>query len=164
MSIFPATDLVTEVAQAADPTRRNAAVARLSDLSAVPPASVDGFADLIAENRKAGQAARPSVAVLPMAPNGPVSSSLNVRPGEATQKFEAFIIQSCLETILPKSEGGFFGRGAAGDVWRSMVAEQIGDQIAKSGGLGLRKLLDHEMTRAAAGSKHSADMDPMERI
>lgn len=157
MSIFPATDLVTEVAQAADPTRRNAAVARLSDLSSVAPTSVDGFAELIAENRKLGQT-KPSGVTSPIASNSSASSSMGVRPGEATQKFEAFIIQSCLETILPKSEGGFFGRGAAGDVWRSMVAEQIGDQIAKSGGLGLRKLLDHEMsTRAAANSKRSAE-------
>jgi len=156
MSIFPATDLVTEVAKAADPTRRNAAVARLSEISNASPNSVDGFANLVADNRKALPSAKPSVVASPIgADSSAVSGSSSVRPGEATQKFEAFIIQSCLETILPKSEGGFFGRGTAGDVWRSMVAEQIGDQIAKAGGLGLRKLLDQNLSTRAEHSKTS---------
>jgi len=158
MSIFPATDLVTEVAQAADPARRNAAIARLSELSPVAAKSVEGFAHLVPDNRQAEPSPRPSGGAYSIASNASVSRSPGVRPGEATQKFEAFIIQSCLETILPKSEDGFFGRGAAGDVWRSMVAEQIGDQIAKSGALGLHKLLDHEMsTHAAADSARSGE-------
>jgi len=155
MSIFPATDLVTEVAKAADPTRRDAAVARLSEISKATPNSVDGFATLIADNHKAPPSPKPFVAS-PIATNGSGATGLSsIRPGEATQKFEAFIIQSSLETILPKSDGGFFGRGTAGDVWRSMIAEQIGDQIAKAGGLGLRKLLDHDLSTHAERSKTS---------
>jgi peptidoglycan hydrolase FlgJ len=155
MSIFPATDLVTEVAKAADPTRRDAAVARLSEISKATPNSIDGFATLMTDNHTAPPSPKPFVAS-PIATIGSGPTGLSsIRPGEATQKFEAFIIQSSLETILPKSEGGFFGRGTAGDVWRSMIAEQIGDQIAKAGGLGLRKLLDHDLSTRAAPPKTS---------
>jgi peptidoglycan hydrolase FlgJ len=156
MSIFPATDLVTEVAKAADPTRRNAAVARLSEMSNASPNSVDGFSNLVADNRKPLDSPKPIGLAPPIAVNAASTSGpSSIRPGDATQKFEAFIIQSCLETILPKSEGGFFGRGTAGDVWRSMIAEQIGDQIAKAGGLGIRKLLDQNLANRTDGSKTS---------
>ncbi|MBG0808612.1 rod-binding protein [Methylosinus sp. H3A] len=150
MSIFPATDLVTEVAKAADPSRRNAAVVRLSEMSNTSPGSVDGFANLVADNRKPLPAVRPTVVASPIATSrSAAAASPSARPVDAAQKFEAFIIQSCLETMLPKTEGGSFGHGTAGEVWRSMVAEQIGDQIAKSGGLGLRKLLEHDLTTRA---------------
>jgi Rod binding domain-containing protein len=34
-----------------------------------------------------------------------------------------------------------FGKGVAGDVWRSMLAEQLGNAVAKSGGVGIAKFL-----------------------
>ncbi|PWB94347.1 rod-binding protein [Methylosinus sporium] len=153
MSIFPATDLVTEVAKAAEPARRNAAVARLSEISNATPNSVDGFATLVADRRDAPSTA--TITARPVMIDAAATTSRDIRSADATQKFEAFIIQSSLEAILPKSEGGFFGRGTAGDVWRSMIAEQIGDQIAKAGGLGLRKLLDHDLALRAERTKTS---------
>ncbi|MBU3890003.1 flagellar biosynthesis protein FlgJ [Methylosinus sporium] len=153
MSIFPATDLVTEVAKAAEPARRNAAVARLSEISNATPNSVDGFATLVADRRDASSTATPTITARPVMIDAAATASRDIRSADATQKFEAFIIQSSLEAILPKSEGGFFGRGTAGDVWRSMIAEQIGDQIAKAGGLGLRKLLDHDLALRAERTK-----------
>lgn len=155
MSIFPATDLVTEVAKAAEPARRNAAVARLSEISNATPNSVDGFATLVADRRDAPSTATPTITARPVMIDAAATASRDIRSADATQKFEAFIIQSSLEAILPKSEGGFFGRGTAGDVWRSMIAEQIGDQIAKAGGLGLRKLLDYDLALRAERTKTS---------
>ena len=43
--------------------------------------------------------------------------------------------------MLPKDAGSVFGEGTAGDVWRSMLSEQIARQIAKSGALGLSRRL-----------------------
>ncbi|WP_018264562.1 rod-binding protein [Methylosinus sp. LW4] len=155
MSIFPATDLVTEVARAADPARRNAAVTRLSDVSNATPSNVDGFAAIVADNGKASKSVEPFVAAPMVRDETAAATRATIRPGEATQKFEAFVIQSSLEAMLPKSENGYFGHGTAGDVWRSMIAEQIGDQIAKAGGLGLRKLLDHNLASSGERTKTS---------
>lgn len=148
MSIFPATDLVVDVAHAADPQKLNAAVTRLSELSSTRAPSGVEFADLIDGVRDASKTGA-SVKTLSTGSGashvGPLPGGVATRAaraGGAMENFEAFIIQSCLETILPKSEQGFFGQGSAGGIWRSMVAEQIANQIAKAGGVGLHKMLD----------------------
>ena len=53
------------------------------------------------------------------------------------EKFEGFVLRSFVENMLPKGDSSFFGKGTAGDVWRSMLAEQIGDEMAKNGGIGI---------------------------
>ncbi|PWB81684.1 MAG: flagellar biosynthesis protein FlgJ [Methylocystaceae bacterium] len=165
MSIFPATDLVAEVARAADPRRLNAAVTRLADLSSrkVKP---EEFANLVEGASGAVKSAPPAssagatvdVSYGPAAGGGVRSSSGSIesaRASDVTEKFEAYIIQTCLQTILPQSEQGLFGRGTAGGVWRSMVAEQLGNQIAKAGGVGLHKMLDQHLARHAARAEAS---------
>lgn len=149
MTIFPATDLVTDVASAADPERVKAAVARLADLSSrkVDPRE---FAALVA-GAKGGaptEAARTRTADATVAATN--SAAAIAQPSDPAQKFEAYIIQTCLQTILPQSGQGYFGRSAGSDVWRSMVAEQLGEQIAKAGGFGLHKMLDAHLARLSA--------------
>ena len=39
--------------------------------------------------------------------------------------------------MLPKDAQSAFGQGYAGDMWRSMLAERVADQIAASGRLGV---------------------------
>ncbi len=39
--------------------------------------------------------------------------------------------------MLPKDAQSAFGQGYAGDMWRSMMAERVADQIASSGRLGV---------------------------
>ena len=51
------------------------------------------------------------------------------------------LINSFVGEMLPKEAGSVFGEGTAGDVWRSMLSEQIARQIAKSGALGLSRRL-----------------------
>src|SRR5579871_4285537 len=53
---------------------------------------------------------------------------------------------------VPKDTGSVYGQGYAGDMWRSMLSEQVSRQIAKSGTLGLSRRLfaTHELPRASA--------------
>lgn len=159
MSIFPvAVDLVTDVAQAADPQKRSAAVTRLSEMSGTRSRSVDDFATLVAGARgpdhasqRVGVAPRPPVVM--QSPPSAVGTSKAASGAEAAEKFEAFVIQSCLETILPKADERLFGHGAAGSAWRSMMAEQIGLQVAKAGGFGLKSMLVEDLgKRGGEGS------------
>ncbi|RIY01877.1 flagellar biosynthesis protein FlgJ [Aureimonas flava] len=60
------------------------------------------------------------------------------------QKFESFVLRSFIENMLPSQNTSFFGTGTAGNIWRSMLAERIGDEMAKSGGIGIAKMLEEE--------------------
>jgi flagellar protein FlgJ len=51
------------------------------------------------------------------------------------------MLNSFVSEMLPKDTGEVFGQGMAGDMWRSMLADQVSTQIAKSGKLGLARRL-----------------------
>jgi flagellar protein FlgJ len=57
------------------------------------------------------------------------------------------MLSSFVGELLPKDASNVFGQGTAGDMWRSMLAEQVSLQIAKSGKLGLARRLfaTHEL-------------------
>ena len=61
----------------------------------------------------------------------------NSRKASPLEQFEGFVLRSFVESMLPSESSGFFGSGTAGSVWKSMLAEQIGDEIAKDGGIGI---------------------------
>ena len=64
------------------------------------------------------------------------------------------MINSFVGELLPKDAGSVFGEGTAGDMWRSMLAEQVSLQIAKSGALGLSRRLfaTHELAPSRGAS------------
>ena len=61
------------------------------------------------------------------------------------QQFEAFVLQSFIENMLPEDNEAVYGNGLAGGMWKSMMAEQIANQLAKAGGIGIadRVLTDY---------------------
>ena len=65
------------------------------------------------------------------------------RPGhvhknaDAAQKFEAFVLQSFIQEMMPESTEGVFGSGLAGDFWKSMMSEKIAEQVAERGSIGV---------------------------
>lgn len=52
---------------------------------------------------------------------------------EAKQKLEGQLMASLIETMLPKTDGGLYGSGTAGDVWRGFHAQEIGKTVAEGG-------------------------------
>jgi Rod binding domain-containing protein len=152
MAFNPRTDVVLEVAGAADPSRASLAAQRLNALagSNAPPA--DFAADL---DRAAGSASAPTA---PLANAADARSRLTEAPrgpdklSQAKTQFEAMMLNSFVGELLPKETGEVFGQGMAGDMWRSMLAEQVSMQIAKSGKLGLARRLfaTHEVAGRSA--------------
>ncbi len=67
------------------------------------------------------------------------SRSAELRP---LQKFEGFVLRNFIESMLPSQNTSFFGTGTAGNIWRSMLAERIGDEMAKAGGVGIAEMLE----------------------
>jgi Rod binding domain-containing protein len=47
------------------------------------------------------------------------------------------VLSSFVESMLPQSSEAVFGAGSAGQIWKSMMAQQIATQLAKSGGIGI---------------------------
>jgi peptidoglycan hydrolase FlgJ len=140
MAFSPRTDVVLEVASAADPSRATLAAQRLSALAGPNSPAADFTADL-------DRAATPSATTAPLAYAADARSRLAEAQGgpdktrQAKTQFEAMMLNSFVNELLPKDTGEVFGQGTAGDMWRSMLAEQVSTQIAKSGKLGLAKRL-----------------------
>jgi Rod binding domain-containing protein len=140
MSISPPTDIILDVARAADPVRYHEATARLTRLSA-GAAPAGGFGDALkaagpppaeavsADVREALNRMRPAVSSGARQPAG--------KADKAYQGFEAVALTSFVEEMLPKDAGAVFGTGTAGEVWKSMMAEQIGAEMARAGGVGI---------------------------
>jgi len=135
MSIFPAADIVSDVARAANPARAQIAISRLQKAAAMRADNGDRHQDF--------PGAPASRAASGLSSNQ-APQRIEAGPDTPARKFEAFLLQSWLEIILPASEGGFFGNGGESSVWRSLMAEQLGDQLARSGGIGLQKMIGRD--------------------
>jgi hypothetical protein len=64
-------------------------------------------------------------------------------------EFEAFVLQSFVEAILPKDAETVFGGGLAGGYWKSMLAETLGKELAEHGGIGIAKMIASGKTGAS---------------
>jgi hypothetical protein len=158
MAFNPRTDVVMEVLSAADPSRASLAAERLSALAVPKAPGADFSADL--ERAASSATAIPA----PLANAAGARSHLAEMPdgpdkaGQAKTQFEAMMLSSFVGELLPKDATSVFGQGTAGDMWRSMLAEQVSLQIAKSGKLGLARRLfaTHELS-ARGGPAHPGE-------
>jgi flagellar protein FlgJ len=68
-----------------------------------------------------------------------------VDPAKKFQRFEAMVLQTFIQNMLPKDTEGVYGKGLAGDMWKSQLAERLADVMAERGGIGIAKsmLADH---------------------
>jgi flagellar protein FlgJ len=131
MSLAPSTDLVLEVSRAADPTRAGAVRDKLASLSTGAPDTGDGF-------QAALGAAAGATAPLSPRPGSTVSPLSSLSPAKKAQRMlESAFLTQFIEEMLPKDAPSAFGQGYAGDMWRSMLAQRVADQVAASGRLGI---------------------------
>lgn len=82
------------------------------------------------------------------------AEAASVRQGSGKQvdkayvQFEAFVLQNFVESMLPKDAESVFGGGTAGSMWKSMLAEKLGMELAKSGQLGIAQMIASARTGA----------------
>ncbi|MFH6784612.1 MULTISPECIES: rod-binding protein [Methylobacterium] len=136
MSITPPSDIVLDVARAADPARYQDAVAKLSQPGS---AGATAFADAA---RDVGLSTH-----MPLDARGTLTglqnqTSLSGAGSDPYKKFEGLVLQQFVEAMMPEKSETVYGKGNAGGIWKSMLAEQIGTQIAKAGGIGIAKMLN----------------------
>ena len=144
---FP-TDLILDVARAADPQNVRSVTARL-----------DGGAS----------AGDPAATVSDAAKIGRGLS--RVQPGkdaqEAAKEFEALLVSNMIDTMMGETEEGFFGGGFAGNVWKSMMAEQVANQVVKTADFGVADTVTKYFVRdgeevAAVSGVNDAGSTPLE--
>ena len=147
MSISPPSDIILDVARAADPDRILAATERLVQLAGNRGADAGAFASLIdgaGAKRGPDRPFDPATARVAMQ-NREVLAESGLRGAlpsmKPYQEFESFVLRSFVESMLPRDAESVFGSGAAGDVWKGMLAEKIGAEIAQSGGIGIAEQL-----------------------
>lgn len=148
MAISPPSDIVLDVARAADPSAVETARADLMRRTQGTAAAAAFDAGLSARPAAGGQVLGREAG----APSAP----------EAARKFEAMVLQTFISSMMPKDAESTYGEGMAGDMWKSMMAEKIAGVVAERGGIGIadRVLGDFEMKGDAkvsvAGIDHQA--------
>jgi flagellar protein FlgJ len=147
MMVAPVPDLILDVMEAADPVSQRVAAGKLERVSS---AGGEHFAAAVDRKIEAGALERSIASEQGMSASrgGVIDGS-----GHATiikkadtdravyRKFEAFVLQTFVESMLPQNASEVFGKGTAGTIWRSMLAEQIGNEMAKGEGIGIAKQL-----------------------
>jgi hypothetical protein len=136
MAISPPSDIISDVARAADPACLQAASRKLMDgASPVEGASFDETVRAISE--KPPMMAGADIYSLRNSLRNDAESAGAENARQAHQEFEAYILQTFVESMLPKEAENTYGKGNAGSIWKSMLAEQIGAQLSKAGGIGI---------------------------
>lgn len=127
LAISATGDLVLDVVRAADPAAAEAARAKLASFAA--KAKGIDFAAAAGETATAPETAKETTRATP----------------EAFVRFEAMVLQSFIQNMLPSDADSVYGGGVAGQMWQSLMAEKLGETIAKRGGIGIadRILRDH---------------------
>lgn len=146
MAISPPSDIVLGVARAADPEKYRMAAERLARLRATAP-STETFMPPADQTRVAASTDAANTAATPTRPLDAGASAQSRRRLDPYGQFEAFVLQSFVQSMLPKNATTVFGKGSAGEFWRSMLAEKMGDELARSGQVGIAR-------RLAAGPSH----------
>jgi peptidoglycan hydrolase FlgJ len=144
MTVPIPSDILSDVIDAADPAAYRAALNRLTQLQSAAAPDAARFSEQAAEVARGATAegAGLSRANSPSAAGSTpgVVGRAGAEPS-AYRKFEGFVLQVLIETMLPK-DASAFGKGTPGVIWRSMMSEQLGNQLAATGGIGIARMLE----------------------
>lgn len=129
MAISPPSDIVLDVSRAAEPAGVQAARLELARRSG-PAGAATTAAFSLGETGAAAHAA---------------AGAAKAETPASFVRFEAMVLQSFVQNMLPKDAETVYGKGLAGDMWKSMLAEQLAGVMAERGGIGIaeRVLGDH---------------------
>jgi len=87
------------------------------------------------------------------------SASHSARPEEqklkeVAQEFEAILIASLLKDARPGRQDGLFGGGLSNDLYRQLFTDEIAKAIARSGGIGVGKMLERQLRATLKAGGH----------
>jgi len=121
LAISPPSDIVLDVARAVDPEKLEAARARLANRTTAAAAG-------LTEAFSAGDLRNSPLAV---------DASAGSETPETYRNFEAMVLSTFVQSMMPKEAGAVYGEGMAGDMWKSLMSQQLGTVMAGRGGIGI---------------------------
>lgn len=152
MAINPPTDIVMDVVNAADPSRLEVAQAKLKAGQAAMEAQRLASTDDSFDSKIQTDHIR----------SDPRLHAQKKEIPETYKKFESMVLSSFLKSMMPDSDE-IYGKGATGEIWKGMMAEQLANEISKNGGIGIAEKLT-ENGSTAIRSKERADNNAAERL
>jgi peptidoglycan hydrolase FlgJ len=146
-------DIVLGVTKAADVAKREAAVARLEKLSAQAKAALattEQTADAAATewSTELQRAAADTSRTAKFVSTSDATAGATSKEKNVYVQFEALLLKNMVEAMMPKNSEAVFGHGIAGDLWKSMLAEKIAAEIARTGAVGIAKQVAASETAA----------------
>jgi len=158
MAISPPSDIVLDVLNNADPSRLEVAQAQLKAGQATAEAqrlaSTDASFDATLRKDAVSEAHK-----LKHRLDGVEKKQVP----ETYRKFEAMVLQNFIKTMLPESDE-IYGKGSSGEIWRGMMAEQIANEIAREGGIGIADKLGDGGSTTLKDKAHKAEMNKSDRM
>jgi Rod binding domain-containing protein len=82
----------------------------------------------------------------------PAEAAKPVTP-ETFRRFEAMVLQTFIQNMLPKDGAAVYGKGMAGEMWKSMLAEKVAGVVAERGGIGIADRM--------LGGRYAAETKPV---
>jgi Rod binding domain-containing protein len=74
--------------------------------------------------------------------------------GKAAEEFESFFVTQMLEHMFKGIEtDGYFGGGYGEGVYRSMMLQEYGRVLSKSGGIGIADMVNRELMKLQEDSQ-----------
>jgi hypothetical protein len=140
MAVSLPSDIVSDVVRAADPSRVQVAATKLGE----SPEGISGAQFAEALDKVGLSTPSPGFDPYSYRTNLRSSSALSggTVPNSPYRKFESFVLQTFVEAMMPKDTSETFGKGTAGGIWKSMMAESLSNEISKAGGIGIATLLE----------------------
>lgn len=125
MAISPPGDIVLDVARAVEPAELEVARARLAQLAATSSEATFPTPGAAIVDGSAPERAQPSP--------------------DPLVRFEAMVLQTFIQSMLPEGVESVYGKGIAGEMWQSLLSEKLGETLAARGGIGIadRMLRDY---------------------
>jgi len=165
MAIQPVSDLILDVINQADPAQSQAATRALKapavvskDLPVAQPAwaSNTAFSQTLAEADKAVetlQAKAEETKTAALSEQNRYSSKLETM--DLGEKLEGAVLQTFVKSMLPKEMDTVYGGGTAGSMWKGLMAEQLANQMARTGAVGLADILLPDAIRPNLNNKEA---------
>lgn len=114
VAISPPGDIVLDVMRAADPQKVQAARAQLQRIAQSASATGTFAAELDVGAPRASNDA-----------------------DNAFQQFEAMVLGTFFQSMLPEDASAVYGDGLSGDMWKSILAQHLGEAVSDRGGIGI---------------------------
>jgi flagellar protein FlgJ len=145
LSMTSGPDIILGVARAADSVKHREAASRLERMSGQVTGAANASAHPDDSASASGWSTDVRHAATATSRSARVISSSSKDGPEQKQdvhvQFEALLLQNMIEAMLPKDTEALMGSGTAGNIWKSMLAEKIAAEIARTGTLGIAKQL-----------------------